>query len=575
MSNQLQITGDLKVKSLTGALTATAGVVSSVPLGTANGVATLGADGKVPSAQLPTLASSYKGTWNAATNTPTIADGVGTAGDYYLVSTGGTFNGVVYVAGNTIIYSGTVWQKAGGGSGTVTSVGLSAPAAFSITGSPITGAGTLAIAGAGTANDYIKGDGTLGLFSTAAIATITGGASTIATSNLDTSKALNSNSSGKVVANITTATELAYLSGVTSNVQTQLDGKGPSYTLGSVSSSPTSVLVITGSGAPVNGSLTFTINQSTASANGYLSATDWNTFNNKQSTISLTANRAVSSNSGGALVASITTATELAYLNGVTSNVQTQLDSKAGTFTLGSVSGSPGGVLSVTGSGGVVNGSLTITLTQASASTSGYLSSADWNTFNNSATGSYLPLAGGSLTGSLTINDGNQLNLGQGGSSNVPIDFYSSNFGSGYEGRIMGNNGDGNTHFYSRNNNASFTDIGYFNDSGMYITYYGSYSDIRLKDVIETNPNIDLDGIDVIKYTLKSNPTLVRYGYSAQQVQSVLPDLVTLNTRIDGNNEDATLMLNYNDLYVLKIAALEKKLTELSQEVAKLKGSNN
>jgi hypothetical protein len=575
MSNQLQITGDLKVKSLTGALTATAGVVSSVPLGTANGVATLGADGKVPSAQLPTLASSYKGTWNAATNTPTIADGVGTAGDYYLVSTGGTFNGVVYVAGNTIIYSGTVWQKAGGGSGTVTSVGLSAPAAFSITGSPITGAGTLAIAGAGTANDYIKGDGTLGLFSTAAIATITGGASTIATSNLDTSKALNSNSSGKVVANITTATELSYLSGVSSNVQTQLDGKGPSYTLGSVSSSPTSVLVITGSGAPVNGSLTFTVNQSSASQNGYLSSTDWTTFNNKQSTISLTANRAVSSNSGGALVASITTATELAYLNGVTSNVQTQLDSKAGTFTLGTVSGSPSGVLSVTGSGGVVNGSLTFTLAQASASTSGYLSSTDWNTFNNSATGSYLPLSGGSLTGSLTINDGNQLNLGQGGSSNVPIDFYSSNFSSGYEGRIMGLNSDGNTHFYSRNNNASFTDIGYFNDSGMYITYYGSYSDIRLKDVIETNPNIDLDGIDVIKYTLKSNPSLVRYGYSAQQVQSVLPDLVTLNKRIDGNNEDATLMLNYNDLYVLKIAALEKKLTELSQEVAKLKGSNN
>jgi hypothetical protein len=176
---------------------------------------------------------------------------------------------------------------------------------------------------------------------------------------------------------------------------------------------------------------------------------------------------------------------------------------------------------------------------------------------------------------SVSIIDGNELNLGQGGSSNVPIDFYSSNFGSGYEGRIMGLNSDGNTHFYSRNNNASFTDIGYFNDSGMYITYYGSYSDIRLKDVIETNPNIDLDGIDVIKYTLKSNPTLVRYGYSAQQVQSVLPDLVTLNTRIDGNNEDATLMLNYNDLYVLKIAALEKKLTELSQEVAKLKGSNN
>jgi hypothetical protein len=225
MSNQLQITGDLKVKSLTGALTATAGVVSSLPLGSANGVATLGADGKVPSAQLPTMGSSYKGTWNAATNTPYIVDGVGTSGDYYLVSTGGTWNGIVFVAGNTVIYSGTIWQRAGGGTGTVTSVGLSAPAAFSITGSPITGAGTLAIAGAGTGDDYIKGNGTLGLFSTAAIATITGGASTIATSNLTVSRALNSDGSGKVVVSTTTSTELGYLSGVTSSVQTQINGK--------------------------------------------------------------------------------------------------------------------------------------------------------------------------------------------------------------------------------------------------------------------------------------------------------------------------------------------------------------
>ena len=174
MSNQLQITGDLKVKSLTGALTATAGVVTSVPLGAANGVATLGTDGKVPSAQLPTMGSSYKGTWNAATNTPTIADGVGTAGDYYLVSTGGTWNGIVFLEGNTVIYSGTVWQKAGGGSGTVTSVALAAPAAFSVSGSPVTSTGTLTLAGAGTTNDYIKGDGTLGVFGSTAISAVSG-----------------------------------------------------------------------------------------------------------------------------------------------------------------------------------------------------------------------------------------------------------------------------------------------------------------------------------------------------------------------------------------------------------------
>lgn len=179
------------------------------------------------------------------------------------------------------------------------------------------------------------------------------------------------------------------------------------------------------------------------------------------------------------------------------------------------------------------------------------------------------------FTGNLTINDGSLIKLGQGGSSNVSIDFFASNFGAGYEGRIMGLNSDGNTHFYSRNGSATFTDIGYFNNTGMYITYYGTYSDMRLKNLIEINPDINLDGLDVIKYTLKSNPSLIRYGYSAQQVQSILPDLVTLNEKIGQNDEDATLMLNYNDLYVLKIAALEKKLAELTKEVSILKGTNN
>ena len=176
MSNQAYITGDLQIRSLTGALTATSGVVSSLPLGTANGVATLGSDGKVPSSQLPTMGSSYKGTWDASTNTPYIHDGTGTAGDYYLVSTGGTQNlgsgSQTFVAGNSVIYSGTIWQKAGGGSGTVTSVGFTAPAAFTVTGSPITSAGTIALTGAGSGSQYIKGDGTLATFPT--IPTISG-----------------------------------------------------------------------------------------------------------------------------------------------------------------------------------------------------------------------------------------------------------------------------------------------------------------------------------------------------------------------------------------------------------------
>lgn len=56
---------------------------------------------------------------------------------------------------------------------------------------------------------------------------ITGGASTITTSNLTANRALVSNGSGKVAVSAVTSTELGYLDGVTSNVQTQLNNKVP------------------------------------------------------------------------------------------------------------------------------------------------------------------------------------------------------------------------------------------------------------------------------------------------------------------------------------------------------------
>ena len=59
-------------------------------------------------------------------------------------------------------------------------------------------------------------------------ATITGGATTITGSNLTASRALVSNSSGKVAVSAVTSTELGYLDGVTSAVQTQLNSLGAS-----------------------------------------------------------------------------------------------------------------------------------------------------------------------------------------------------------------------------------------------------------------------------------------------------------------------------------------------------------
>jgi hypothetical protein len=58
--------------------------------------------------------STYKGTWNAATNTPTITSSVGTSGDYYIVGTAGTtnINGInSWDVGDWIIFDGSVWQK--------------------------------------------------------------------------------------------------------------------------------------------------------------------------------------------------------------------------------------------------------------------------------------------------------------------------------------------------------------------------------------------------------------------------------------------------------------------------------
>lgn len=56
-------------------------------------------------------------------------------------------------------------------------------------------------------------------------AAITGGASTITTANLTASRALVSDASGKVAVSTITSTQLGYLSGVTSSIQTQLDAK--------------------------------------------------------------------------------------------------------------------------------------------------------------------------------------------------------------------------------------------------------------------------------------------------------------------------------------------------------------
>jgi hypothetical protein len=56
----------------------------------------------------------FEGTWNANTNTPALASGVGVAGHYYVVSTAGTTNldGITdWQPGDWVIFNGTAWEK--------------------------------------------------------------------------------------------------------------------------------------------------------------------------------------------------------------------------------------------------------------------------------------------------------------------------------------------------------------------------------------------------------------------------------------------------------------------------------
>lgn len=166
MSNQLVITSGAKVRSLNGVITGTTGVLDSLPINAANGIPQLDSSGKILVSQLPNSVMEYKGTWNAATNTPTLADGTGNQGDVYLCNVAGTVNfgsgPIAFVVGDQVIYSGTIWQRASGATGTVTSVAVTESGdALSITGSPITTSGTINIGFAGTSAQYVAGDGSL------------------------------------------------------------------------------------------------------------------------------------------------------------------------------------------------------------------------------------------------------------------------------------------------------------------------------------------------------------------------------------------------------------------------------
>lgn len=87
--------------------------------------------------------------------------------------------------------------------------------------------GRITSATAGTTDNLVEGSTNLFFTNVRAQAAITGAASSIVNTNLTASRALVSDVSGKVTVSAVTASEIGFLSGVTSAIQTQLNTKQP------------------------------------------------------------------------------------------------------------------------------------------------------------------------------------------------------------------------------------------------------------------------------------------------------------------------------------------------------------
>ena len=413
------------------------GTVTSVSVVSANGLAgTVATSTTTPAITLSTtITGLLKGNGTAIS--------AATSGTDYAPATSGT--SILYGNGsggfsNVTIGSGisfaTGTLSATGSGGTVTSVALSLPSIFTVSGSPVTGTGTLTgTFNTQTANYVFAGPTTgssatptfralvsadipsLSYVSSITSSTLTvAGTSSIPTINL-TSGIVTAGTTGSVtLIPVITVDTYGRVTAVTTAANPQ----------GTVTSVAALTLGTTGtdlSSTVANGTTTpvITLNVPTASATnrGALSSTDWTTFNNKGSG-SVTSVSGTGTVNGITLTGTVTSSGSLTLGGTLGSIANSQLSNStisgvslgsnlfsltAGTgvsFSAGTTyNGSAAITITATGSGGTVTSvsgtspisssggtTPTISITQSSATTNGYLSSTDWSTFNNKGSGS-------------------------------------------------------------------------------------------------------------------------------------------------------------------------------------------
>lgn len=111
---QVDNTSDLDKPVSTAQQTALDAKIDDSEKGAANGVVPLDANAKIDTIYLSDAVLGqvqYEGTWNSATNTPTLPSIPTEKGIYYVVDTAGTFESIEFDVGDWIISNGIEWQK--------------------------------------------------------------------------------------------------------------------------------------------------------------------------------------------------------------------------------------------------------------------------------------------------------------------------------------------------------------------------------------------------------------------------------------------------------------------------------
>ena len=432
------------------------GTAAYLNAGSANGVASLDSAGKVPVSQIPALGDlNYQGTWNASTNTPTLTSSVGTKGYYYVVSVAGStnLNGITdWQVGDWAVYNGSVWQKIDN-TDSVTSVN-------GYTGAVVL---TYTDVGAQPAGTYVNS------VSATSPVTSTGGTTpTIAIPAATTSVSGYLTNTDWNTFNGKQATLVSGTNIKTVN-STSLLGSGD-VSVGVTSVTGTAPVVSSGGATPA-----ISMAAANATTNGYLTSTDWATFNGKGSgtVTSVTATSPITSTGGATPVIAMPAATT--SVSGYLTN--TDWTTFNGKYSVGGALGTPssGVVTNLTGTASInINGTVGATTASTGAFTYISTSSSTSTTPTLSFNASNSPYAAGATisssylqhviqnksgTASASTNYVLSNDLGTDStyygefgmnssvySSGTPVDFFSLNNGiyfSGHDGDLSIGSGNG------------------------------------------------------------------------------------------------------------------------------------